>query len=230
MTSLLKNLLQKRGIALEGNEEEKAPEGAGVATATELVDDSAIHGEPGTESNQAPNLGDGGTASPETTEDSGATPDNQGQEEGGAAGVSEEAGLGESEVTPDDLSATAVEADPEEEVSEEDVKESEEAVEEVTEVKASMEHLVTQIEEVAAKGGLTPREAVLAQTRANRLLGRAGLPELLFPSQESFDVYGERGANTMLVIGALKGATENVGARLTEFTEIHSKRVAALKA
>lgn len=219
MTSLLKELLAKRGIAMEENQEDKAPEGTEVSTGTEegatpetptaspdVVDDSAIHGEPGTNDNQATGPAEGGTADPETpapqTDENGT----QGQEDGGAAGASEDGGLGEPQVGEGDIKGEAVEAD---EVEQVDVDEAEEAVEEAEEVTATMESLIDRIKERLVKGGLTAREAALAQTRASNVLSRLGLAPVLFPSKESFETSGERTENTRLVIGALeKSATE----------------------
>lgn len=241
MTSLLKELLDKRGIAMEENQEDKAPSGAEVNAGTgepsatpetptaspDVVDDTAIHGEPGTNGNQAPDPAEGGTADPETpapqTDENGT----QGQEDGGAAGASEEGGLGEPQVSEDDLQAQAVEAD--EEVEQADVDEAEEAVKEAEVVTATMESLIERIKEIHGKGGLTAREAAIAQTRASKVLSRMGLPEVLFPSQESFGAYGERAANTLLVASTLEKHLDKANELKTQFVTIRDKRVAAFK-
>lgn len=241
MTSLLKELLRNRGIAMEENQEDKAPEGAEVnagagepsttpetpTASPDVVDDTAIHGEPGTNGNQAPDPAEGGTADPETpapqTDESGT----QGQEDGGAAGASEEGGLGEPQVNEDDLQGQAVADD--EEVEQADVDEAEEAVKEAEEVTATMESLIDRIKEIGGNGGLTAREAAIAQTRASNVLARVGLPEVLFPSQESFEPYGERVANTALVASVLEQRLQEVKDIRASFVVIRDKRVVALK-
>lgn len=239
MTSLLKDLLKKRGIAFEENQEDKAPQGAEVSVGTdepsttpetataspEVVDDSAIHGEPGTNDNQAAAPAEGGTAVPETPAPQADDTGTQGQEDGGAAGASEEGGLGEPQVTPDDIPGEAVEAD---EVEQADVDEAEEAVEEAEEVTASMEALIERIKGTVPVGGLTAREATVAQTRASNVLKRLGIDPVLFPSQESFFSSGERVENTHLVVAALEKSTAKASEIKASFTAVLEDRKAKL--
>lgn len=239
MTSLLKELLSKRGIALEENQEDKAPLGAEVSTGVEsdttpetptaspdVVDDSAIHGEPGTNDNQVTTPAESGTADPETpapqTDENGT----QDQVDGGAAGASEEGRLGEPEVGPDDLQGEAIEAD--EEVEQTDVDEAEEAVKEAEEVTASMEALIERINGTIAAGGLTARESAVAQTRASTLLKRLGEEPVLFPSKENFETSGERVENTRLIASALEKSAIVVREIKTSFTTIRDARVTAM--